>query len=246
MADGRTMLVTGGSRGLGEAIATAAAARGYHVCINYSSDDEAAEAVVARIGAAGGRAFAHRADIASEAAVVAMYDEIAARMGYLDVLVNNAGLSGPYSRVTEMRFDDVQRLFQTNVYGTFLCSREAIRRMSVRGGGRGGSIVNISSASSRLGGAGRNVHYSASKGAINSMSLGLAREVADDGIRVNVVSPGMIDTESQDRERMAEVVGTIPMKRAGRPEEVAQCVLWLASREASYVTGAVVDVSGGR
>lgn len=240
------MLVTGGSRGLGEAIATAAAARGYHVCINYSSNDEAAEAVVARIGAAGGRAFAHRADIASEAAVVAMYDEIARRMGYLDVLVNNAGLSGPYSRVTEMRFDDVQRLFQTNVYGTFLCSREAIRRMSVRGGGRGGSIVNISSASSRLGGAGRNVHYSASKGAINSMSLGLAREVADDGIRVNVVSPGMIDTESQDRKRMAEVVGTIPMKRAGRPEEVAQSVLWLASEEASYVTGAVIDVSGGR
>jgi NAD(P)-dependent dehydrogenase (short-subunit alcohol dehydrogenase family) len=246
MAESRTMLVTGGSRGLGEAIAAAAAVRGYQVCINYSSNDEAAGAVVARIEAAGGRAFAHKADIADEAAVVAMFDEIARRMGYLDVLVNNAGLSGPYSRVTEMRFDDVQRLFQTNVYGTFLCSREAIRRMSMRGGGRGGSIVNISSASSRLGGAGRNVHYSASKGAINSMSLGLAREVADDGIRVNVVSPGLIDTESQDRKRMAEVVGTIPMKRAGRPEEVAQCVLWLASQEASYVTGAVVDVSGGR
>ena len=246
MADGKTMLVTGGSRGLGEAIAVAAAGRGYEVCINYASNGAAAERVVERIRTAGGRAFAHRADVADESAVVAMYDAIAARTGYLDVLVNNAGLSGPYSRVTEMRFEDVQRLFETNVYGTFLCSREAIRRMSVRGGGRGGSIVNISSASSRLGGAGRNVHYSASKGAINSMSLGLAREVADDGIRVNVVSPGAIDTESQDRKRLADVVNTIPMKRAGLPDEVAQCVLWLASQDASYVTGAVVDVSGGR
>jgi len=246
MANGRTMLVTGGSRGLGESIAVGAAARGYEVCINYSNNVHAAEAVIARIRTAGGRAFAHQADIADESAVLAMYDEIARRIGYLDVLVNNAGLTGPYSRVTEMHFDDVRRLFETNVYGTFLCSREAIRRMSLRGGGRGGSIVNISSASSRLGGAGRNVHYSASKGAINSMSLGLAREVADDGIRVNVVSPGVIDTESQDRKRLAEVVGGIPMKRAGRPEEVAQCVLWLASHDASYVTGAVVDVSGGR
>jgi NAD(P)-dependent dehydrogenase (short-subunit alcohol dehydrogenase family) len=240
------MLVTGGSRGLGEAIAVAAAARGYEICINYATNAEAAEAVVARIRTAGGRAFAHQANVGDESAVVGMFDEIARRVGYLDVLVNNAGLTGPYSRVTEMHISDVRRLFETNVYGTLLCSREAIRRMSVRAGGRGGSIVNISSASSRLGGAGRNVHYSASKGAINSMSLGLAREVASDGIRVNVVSPGVIDTESQDRKRLADIVNSIPMKRAGRPEEVAQCVLWLASQDASYVTGAVVDVSGGR
>lgn len=246
MACDRTMLVTGGSRGLGAAIAIAAAARGYAVCVNYASGEAPATEVVDRILADGGTAFAHRADIADEAAVIAMFDEIDRRMAPIDVLVNNAGLSGPYSRVTEMQFDDVRRLFSTNVLGTFLCSREAVRRMSLRAGGRGGAIVNISSVSSRLGGAGRNVHYSASKGAVNSMSLGLAREVADDGVRVNVVSPGVIDTESQDRQRLAAVVDTIPMRRAGRPEEVAQCVLWLASDDASYVTGAVVDVSGGR
>ena len=242
----KTMLVTGGSRGLGEAIAMAAAADGYAVCVNYSKGAAAADAVVGRIRAAGGSAFAHGADVGNEAAVQAMFDEVLRTFGSVDVLVNNAGLTGPYGRVTQIPFERVQRLFETNVYGTYLCCRAAIAHMSVRGGGRGGSIVNISSASSRLGGAGRNVHYSASKGAINSMSQGLAREVADDGIRVNVVSPGVIDTESQDRQRLADVVGSIPMKRAGRPEEVAQCVLWLASDNASYVTGAVVDVSGGR
>lgn len=246
MTHGKTMLVTGGSRGLGAAISSAAAARGYAVCVNYAGDAAAAEDTVSRIRSAGGSAFAWQADIADEAAVTGMFEAIGDRLGYLDALVNNAGISGPYSRVTQMRLADVRRLLDTNVLGTFLCSREAIRRMSVRAGGRGGAIVNISSASSRLGGAGRNVHYSASKGAVNSLSLGLAREVADDGIRVNVVSPGVIDTESQDRGRLADVVGSIPMKRAGRPEEVAQCVLWLASAEASYVTGAVVDVSGGR
>jgi len=246
MAQGKTMLVTGGSRGLGAAISVAAAARGYAVCVNYAGDAAVAEGIVSRIRSAGGNAFAWQADVADEAAVTGMFEAIGDRLGYLDALVNNAGISGPYSRVTQMQLADVRRLLDTNVLGTFLCSREAIRRMSVRAGGRGGAIVNISSASSRLGGAGRNVHYSASKGAVNSMSLGLAREVADDGIRVNVVSPGVIDTESQDRARLAAVVSSIPMQRAGYPEEVAQCVLWLVSEEASYVTGAVVDVSGGR
>jgi NAD(P)-dependent dehydrogenase (short-subunit alcohol dehydrogenase family) len=242
----KVMLVTGASRGLGEAVVQLAASRGYAVGVNYSQDQERADRVVAGIRAKGGNAIAIRADVRSDADVVAMFERVDAELGTLSVLVNNAGISGPHSRVDALKRDDIKRMFETNVYGTFLCSREAIRRMSYAYGGAGGSIVHFSSASSRLGGAGRNVHYSASKGAVNSMTIGMAREVAAEGIRVNAVSPGVIDTESQERGRIAEISGTLPMKRAGRPEEVANTVLWLVSDEASYVTGAILDVSGAR
>jgi NAD(P)-dependent dehydrogenase (short-subunit alcohol dehydrogenase family) len=242
----KVMLVTGASRGLGAAVAQLAARRGYAVCINYSQDEERANSVVAGIRAEGGSAIAIRADVGSDADVVAMFERIDAELGTLGVLVNNAGISGPHSRVDALKLSDIKRMFETNVYGTLLCSREAIKRMSSAHGGAGGSIVNFSSASSRLGGAGRNVHYSASKGAVNSMTIGMAREVAAEGIRVNAVSPGVIDTESQERGRIAEISGTLPMKRPGRPEEVANTVLWLVSDEASYVTGAILDVSGAR
>jgi NAD(P)-dependent dehydrogenase (short-subunit alcohol dehydrogenase family) len=242
----KVMLVTGASRGLGAAVAKLAAARGYAVGVNYAQDEARANRVVAGICAAGGKAIAIRADVGSEAHVVAMFERVDAELGTLGVLVNNAGISGPHSRVDALRLDDIKRMFETNVYGSLLCSREAIRRMSTARGGAGGSIVNFSSASSRLGGAGRNVHYSASKGAVNSMTIGMAREVAAEGIRVNAVSPGVIDTESQERSRIAEISPTLPMKRPGRPEEVANTVLWLVSDEASYVTGVVLDVSGAR
>ena len=240
------MMVTGASRGLGAAIARLAAQRGYAVCVNYAHDAAGANAVVAAIRDVGGEAVAMQADVADEAAVVGMFDRVDAELGPLRALVNNAGIAGPYARVEALTLDNIRRLFETNVFGTLLCAREAIKRMSTAHGGHGGAIVNLSSASARLGGPGRNVHYSASKGAINSLTLGMAREVAAEGIRVNAVSPGVIDTESQPPGRVAEIGPTIPIGRAGRPEEVAATVLWLVSDEASYVTGTVVDVSGGR
>lgn len=246
MTDRKTMLVTGGGRGLGAAVALLAAQRGYAVCINYAHDAQKADAVVNEIRSTGGKSLSVRADIAEEADVTAMFRRIDDEFGVLDVLVNNAGIAGPHTRVENMELAHIRRMFETNVFGMLLCSREAIRRMSTRHQGRGGSIINFSSASSRLGGAGRNVHYSASKGAVNSMTIGTAREVADEGIRVNAVSPGVIDTESQDRKRLADIASSLPMRRAGLPQEVARTVLWLASDEASYVTGAIVDVSGGR
>lgn len=242
----RVMLVTGASRGLGAAIAELAGRRGYAVCVNYAQDEERANRVVAGIRAQGGKAIAIRADVSDDADVVAMFGRIDIELGTLGVLVNNAGISGPHSRVDSIELGNIRRMFETNVYGTLLCSREAIRRMSLTHGGIGGSIVNLSSAASRLGGAGRNVHYSASKGAINSLTVGLAREVAAEGIRVNAVSPGVIDTESQEPGRVAAIGPTLPMQRAGRADEVANAVLWLASDEASYVTGTIVDVSGAR
>ena len=242
----KVMIVTGGSRGLGAAVVQLAAARGYAVCVNYAHDEERANRVVDGIRGEGGTAIAIRADVGNDDDVVAMFGRVDAELGMLAVLVNNAGISVPHSRVDALQLDDIKRMFETNVYGTFLCSREAIKRMSRLHGGSGGSIVNLSSAASRLGGAGRNVHYSASKGAINSMTIGMAREVAAEGIRVNVVSPGVIDTESQPPGRVAALGPTLPMQRAGRPDEVANTVLWLASEEASYVTGAILDVSGAR
>ena len=242
----KVMLVTGASRGLGAAVALLAGTRGYAVCVNYANDEERAERVVAEIRAAGGKAIAMRADVGNDDDVVALFKRVDAELGVLDVLVNNAGIARPVSRIDALQIADIKRMFETNVYGTLLCSREAIRRMSTIHGGAGGVIVNFSSVASRLGAPGRNVHYAASKGAIDAMTLGMAREVAAEGIRVNAVSPGMIDTESQDRARIATVQDTVPMRRPGRPEEVANAVLWLASDEASYVTGTNMDVSGAR
>jgi NAD(P)-dependent dehydrogenase (short-subunit alcohol dehydrogenase family) len=242
----KVMLVTGASRGLGAAVARLATNRGYAVGVNYLRDEDGAKRIVADVRAEGGKAIAIRADVGNDADVVRMFERVDTELGTLSALVNNAGISGPHSRVDALQLDDIRRMFETNVYGSLLCAREAILRMSSLRGGAGGSIVNFSSASSRLGGAGRNVHYSASKGAINSMTIGMAREVASEGIRVNAVSPGVIDTESQERSRIAEISPTLPMKRPGRPEEVANTVLWLVSDEASYVTGAILDVSGAR
>jgi NAD(P)-dependent dehydrogenase (short-subunit alcohol dehydrogenase family) len=242
----RVMVVTGASRGLGAAVAVLAGQRGYDVCVNYLNGAERAQQVVAAIRAARRRAVAIRADVTRESDVEALFKAVDAELGTVNVLVNNAGWGGKKSRLDGLSGDDIKALFELNVNGSMLCAREAIRRMSQQYRGAGGSIVNLSSAAARLGGAGRNVYYAASKGAINALTIGLAREVAAEGIRVNAVSPGVIDTESQDLGRVVEIAPTLPMRRAGQADEVANAVLWLASDEASYVTGAILDVSGAR
>jgi len=243
-------IVTGGSRGIGRAAALAAAAAGYDVAISYRQERGAAADVVQRIRALDRRGLAVAADSADEGAVVSLFAEVDRQLGAVSALVNNAGIVGGSGRVEDMTADEVSRVLAINVTGCFTAAREAIRRMSTRRGGRGGSIVNISSAAARLGSPGEFVHYAASKGAIDTFTIGLAREVADEGIRVNAVRPGMIDTDihasSGTPERVARIIPTVPMKRIGTPEEVAQTILWLLSDDASYVTGAIVDVAGGR
>ena len=246
----RIAIVTGGSRGIGRAAALAAAAAGYDVAISYRQERGAADDVVQRIRALDRRGLAVAADSADEGAVVSLFAEVDRQLGAVSALVNNAGIVGGSGRVEDMTADEVSRVLAINVTGCFTAAREAIRRMSTRRGGRGGSIVNISSAAARLGSPGEFVHYAASKGAIDTFTIGLAREVADEGIRVNAVRPGMIDTDihasSGTPERVARIIPTVPMKRIGTPEEVAQTILWLLSDDASYVTGAIVDVAGGR
>jgi len=242
----RIVVVTGASRGLGAATALLAAKRGYDVCVAYGHDAAGARAVAEQVRAAGRRAIDVQADVGRDADVARLFDAVDRQLGAVTALVNNAGVSGRKGRADTLDETEVMRLFATNVCGTFLCAREAIRRMSSRNGGRGGGIVNLSSAAARLGGAGRNVHYAASKGAVDVLTLGLAREVAAEGIRVNAVRPGVVDTESQEPGRVAAAAPTIPMQRAGTPDEVARTILWLLSDEASYVTGTVVDVTGGR
>jgi NAD(P)-dependent dehydrogenase (short-subunit alcohol dehydrogenase family) len=244
------LMITGGGRGIGAATARLAAQRGYAVCINYLRDRDAAEALAQEIAGGGGRAIAVRADIAEENDVQALFRECDRALGPLTALVNNAGIVDRQVRVDEMDAARLQRMFAINVVGAFLCAREAIRRMSTQHGGHGGAIVNVSSAAARLGSPGEYVDYAASKGAIDTMTLGLAKELAADGIRVNAVRPGFVHTDIHasggQPNRIERLRDGIPMKRGGRPEEVARAVLWLLSDEASYTTGAILDVTGGR
>lgn len=246
----KALLVTGASRGIGAATARRAAAAGWRVAVNYVSDKAAADDVVAAIVAQGGDAFAVRGDVGEEADILAMFADIDARFGRLDGLVNNAGIVAPKSRVDEMDAERLTRMLRINVIGSMLCAREAIKRMSTAHGGDGGSIVNVSSVASLLGGPSEYVDYAASKGAIDSFTIGLAKEVAAEGIRVNAVRPGIIDTEIHasggQPDRVARMRDMVPMKREGTSLEVANAVVWLLSEEASYATGSIMNVSGGR
>lgn len=244
------LLVTGGSRGIGAATARLAAARGYAVCLSYRSNAAAAAAVVDEIDRAGGAAIAVPADVAIEADVLRLFETVDRRFGRLQALVNNAGILERQMRVDEMDAGRIGRVLATNVLGPFLCVREAVRRMSTRHGGSGGAIVNVSSMAATLGSPNEYVDYAASKGAIDSMTIGLAREVATEGIRVNAVRPGVIYTDIHasggEPGRVDRVKAAVPMRRGGTAEEVARAILWLLSDEASYSTGAFIDVSGGR
>lgn len=243
------LLVTGGSRGIGAAVARAAASLGWSVCLTYKADEAAAQVVAADIAEHGGRAAIVRADISAESDVIAAFDA-AERLGRLSALVANAGVVAPKARLEDMTAERVMEMLRVNVLGTILCCREAVRRMSRGRGGDGGAIVLVSSAASRIGSAGEYVDYAATKGAIDSLGLGLAREVAADGIRVNVVRPGITDTEIHARNgqagRVASMAPAIPLGRPADPAEVARSILWLASDEASYCTGSILDVAGGR
>lgn len=244
------LLVTGGGRGIGAATARLAAVRGYTVAINYRRDAVAAHALVERIRADGGQAAAFVADIAVEAEVERLFAEVDGAFGPLDALVNNAGMLETQMRVEAMDAARVQRILATNVVGPLLCCREAIRRMSTRRGGRGGAIVNVSSVAARTGSPGEYVDYAASKGALDTLTVGLAQEVAADGIRVNAVRPGFIHTDMHasggEPDRVERVKAFVPMKRGGQHEEVARAILWLLSEEASYTSGTFLDVAGGR
>ena len=244
------LLITGGARGIGAATAMLAAQKGYVVAVNYQAHSLAADEVVRQIRASGGQAIAVQANVASEAQVLAMFDRIDAKLGRLTALVNNAGVIDVPARVDEMSFERLKRMFEINVLGSFLCAREAVKRMSTRHGGSGGAIVNVSSAAARLGAAGQYVDYAASKGAIDTFTLGLAREVAAEGIRVNAVRPGIIDTDIHasggQPDRAQQMAPLVPLQRAGTAQEVAQAIVWLLSNKSSYSTGSLLDVAGGR
>lgn len=244
------VLITGGSRGIGAATALAAARAGYAVALSFQTDGQAAQSVVRAIEVLGGRAMAIQADVAQEDSVLAMFAAVDAAWGRLDALVNNAGVVDVASRVDAMSVARLRRMFDTNVLGSFVCAREAVLRMSTRHGGRGGSIVNVSSAASRLGSPGQYVDYAASKGAIDTFTVGLSKEVAAEGIRVNAVRPGIIDTEihaSGGEPDRARLLGAqVPMQRPGSADEVAQAIVWLLGPQSSYTTGTLLDVSGGR
>ncbi len=244
----KTVLVTGASRGIGASVATLAGKAGYIVCVNYRERADKAEGVVARIEAAGGRAAAFQADVSAEKDVMRMFDEADAKFGPVTALVNNAGVMIAH-RVVDMDADMLNRLWAINITSCFLCAREAIRRMSTSNDGSGGAIVNVSSIAGKKGGRGERVHYAASKGAVNTMTLGLAAEVAAEGIRVNAVLPGLVDTDLHEpfggKARIDRIGPTIPLGRAGLPDDVGAAVVWLLSDEASFITGALLEVGGG-
>jgi NAD(P)-dependent dehydrogenase (short-subunit alcohol dehydrogenase family) len=244
------VLITGGSRGIGAATALAAARAGWAVAVNYHANSLAADEVVRHIRALDGSAITVQGDVAVEADVLAMFAKVDAKLGPLTALVNSAGVVDVASRVDAMGVARLKRMFDTNVIGSMVCAREAVLRMSTRHGGQGGAIVNVSSAAARVGSPGQYVDYAASKGAIDTFTLGLAKEVATEGIRVNAVRPGIIDTDIHasggQPDRAKQVAPQVPMQRAGTADEVAQAILWLVSPQASYTTGALLDVSGGR
>ena len=247
---GQVMIVTGASRGIGAATARLAAERGYAVCVNYMRNQDTADTVVRDITGQGGRAIAVPADVASEAEVSRLFETVDKELGPLTALVNNAGILETQMRVEEVTAERLNRIFTTNITGSFLCAHEAVRRMSTKHDGKGGGIVNVSSIAARLGGPNEYVDYAASKGAIDSFTIGLAKEVADEGIRVNAVCPGLIYTDIHssggDPGRVDRLKNAIPMKRGGDPVEVANAILWLLSEESSYTTATLLDVSGGR
>jgi NAD(P)-dependent dehydrogenase (short-subunit alcohol dehydrogenase family) len=244
------LLVTGGSRGIGAATAVLAARKGFAVAVNYTHNEAAAQDVVRAIRADGGKAMAIQADVADEGQVLEMFRQVDAQLGRLTALVNNAGIVDRPARVDEMSVERLKRMFDINVIGSFVCAREAVKRMSTRLGGRGGAIVNVSSAAARLGAPGQYVDYAASKGAIDTFTLGLAKEVAAEGIRVNAVRPGLIETDIHASgglpNRVRDLMHQVPMQRGGSAEEVAQAIVWLLSPEASYTTMSLLEVSGGR
>lgn len=246
----KTLLITGGSQGIGQATAIMAAQKGYAVIVNFAQNTAAAEETIAQILEAGGDAISIQADISKEEDVLQMFKQIDAKYGRLDALVNNAGIVGPQTKVVDMSAERIHNILSINVLGSFLCAREAVKRMSVSKGGQGGSIVNLSSIAARLGSPFEYVDYAASKGAIDAFTLGLSKEVATEGIRVNCVRPGLIHTNIHAKggevNRVSRLAGSVPMQRGGQATEVAQAILWLLSEEASYVTGAFIDVSGGR
>jgi NAD(P)-dependent dehydrogenase (short-subunit alcohol dehydrogenase family) len=245
-----TLIVTGASRGIGAAVARLGAQRGYAVAVNFSQGENEAKKIVSEIVGSGGRAIAIRAHVSCEKDILGLFQSAERELGPIRALVNNAGITGGFARVENVTAEAIEKTFAVNVTGSILCAREAVRRMSTKRGGSGGAVVNLSSIAARTGGAGEWVHYAAAKGAIDTFTIGLAREVAAEGIRVNAVSPGLVDTDihaaNGEPGRLQRLTPTIPMNRPGQPIEIAEAVLWLLSPGASYVTGSILEVGGGR